>query len=93
MHGAILFFFQLRDLQIELRKAPANYQRQVSNRVVHYKADLASLRRQISSGASLREELFSKQQEEDDVSTSLHIVFRMFMALEKKKRKVAFYDL
>ena len=61
-----MFVFQLRDLQFELRKAPPTYQQQVSNRAAHYKADLASLKRQINSGSSLREELFSKQQEEDD---------------------------
>ncbi len=64
----VIFVFQLRDLQFELRKAPPTYQQQVSNRVAHYKADLASLKRQINSGSSLREELFSKQQDEDNVS-------------------------
>ena len=63
--------FQLRDLQIELRKAPLSYQQQVSTRVAHYKADLSSLRRQVNSGSSMREQLFSKEREDDDVCESV----------------------
>jgi len=46
---------------VELKKAPGFYQQQVSGRIARFKEDIASLRRQINAGPSVREELFSSQ--------------------------------
>lgn len=49
-----------------MRLAPRSYQQELLSRIGFYRADLASLRRQVDSGTSAREELFSRQNDEED---------------------------
>jgi hypothetical protein len=56
-------------MQLDVRVAPKGIQHQLFSRVTQYKADVASLRHQLSSNSDLREQLFSRQnpeEEEDD---------------------------
>jgi vesicle transport through interaction with t-SNAREs protein 1 len=53
-------------MQLEVRVAPKSIQHEVFGRVAQYKADVASLRHQLSSSSDLREQLFSRQHEEEE---------------------------
>ncbi len=55
---------QYRDIQSELGRAPVGYQHQLADRVSQYKESIASLKRQVKGGSSVREELFSRQEED-----------------------------
>ncbi|XP_064402878.1 vesicle transport through interaction with t-SNAREs homolog 1B-like [Halichondria panicea] len=52
------------EIQSELGRAPVGYQHQLAGRVSQYKESIASLRRQVNGGSSLREQLFSRQDED-----------------------------
>ena len=64
---------QLREFQTEMRMAPRSYQQELLNRIGYYRADLASLSRQVNSGSSAREELFSRQQDGEDVYEDVRV--------------------
>jgi vesicle transport through interaction with t-SNAREs protein 1 len=56
----------LREMQLDVRVAPKGIQHQLFSRVTQYKADVASLRHQLSSNSDLREQLFSRQNPEEE---------------------------
>ncbi len=60
-----LFLLQYRKVKVELANAPLSYREQLTERVRQFKQDIASLRRQLNGGSSVREELFSRQQDDD----------------------------
>ena len=65
---------QYGEIQSELGRAPVGYQHQLAGRVSQYKESIASLRRQVNGGSSLREQLFSRQDEDPyQVCTLLRI--------------------